>query len=143
MFHQNPAVVTGVRDSHISQALGSWRGPRCSHSRVPTMRRNATPPRGGSIWTGKSSRQRCACVRARGLFPPMKAATDSKAAMLFFLPSSSSFRDFFGVRIVNGRSAASIRSFLLVMDHCPWAASSASVRRSFSSSGNSFLPRFR
>ena len=73
---------------------------------------------------------RRACGR-EAFFPPMKAATDSKAAMLFFLPSSS--RDFFGVRIVNGRSVCSLDPLLLVMDHCPWAASS------FRPSGNSFL----
>ena len=86
MFHQSPAVVMGHWDSHISQALGSWRGPR-SHSRVPTMRRNATPARAGSIWTtGKSSRQRCACARARGLFSSHEGRHRFKGCNALFPP---------------------------------------------------------
>ena len=124
MFHQSPAVVMGHWDSHIS-ALGSRRGPRCSHTRVPTMRRNASPPLAGSIWTtGKSSRQRCACVRARGLFSSHEGRHRFKGCNALFPPLLFLLLQRFFWSAHREWALCSLDPLLLVMDHCPWAASS-------------------
>ena len=131
MFDPSPAVVMGDRENHISQHLevGEVLVRTAECRQCDEMRpRRAHDPLGRVSRVDNDAR---ACVRARGLFPPMKAATDSKAAMLFFL-----LQRFFW-RAPREWALCSLDPLLLVMDHCPWAASS--VRRSFSSSGNSFL----